>query len=305
MVELSISRLIFLLSLVRRLYIKSKKFKMEKFISVIIPTYNRKYRLKNAIESVLAQTYPHFELIVVDDGSEDNTAEMVTGFDAGIVYIKQANRGPAAARNRGILAAQHNLIAFLDSDDRFAPDKLQVQAAAMQASSFLVSHTQEIWYRRGRILNQKTRHRKNSGNIFRQSLDLCAVGMSTVMLHRRIFDKFGLFDEEFPCCEDYDLWLRVSADQEFLLIDKPLTLKEGGRADQLSSIFRIGMDKYRIKAIVKILESGRLTKAQRRLAIQELENKCLIYGTGCIKHQRAAEGEYYLGLPRLFSDMKA
>jgi len=270
---------------------------MEKFISVIIPTYNREHRLKKAIDSLLAQTYPYFELIVVDDGSEDNTSELVANYDAEIVYIRQANKGPAAARNRGIQAASYNMIAFLDSDDWFAADKLQVQIAAMlRKPSYLVSHTEEIWYRHGRVLNQKKRHKKKSGNIFRQSLELCAVGMSTVMMHREIFERYGFFDEEFPCCEDYDLWLRVSAEQEFLLIDKPLTLKDGGREDQLSSIYRMGMDKYRIKAIMKLLESGRMTEDQRQFAERELERKCMIYGNGCIKHGKTAEGEYYLGL---------
>ena len=274
---------------------------MEKFISVIIPTYNREHRLKNAIDSLLAQTYPYFELIVVDDGSEDNTSELVASYDEEIVYIRQANKGPAAARNRGIQAARYNMIAFLDSDDRFAADKLQAQITAMQEKpSYLVSHTEEIWYRHGRILNQKKRHKKRSGYIFRQSLELCAVGMSTVMMHREVFERYGFFDEEFPCCEDYDLWLRVSAEQEFLLIDKPLTLKDGGRVDQLSSIYRMGMDKYRIKAIMKLLESGRMTEDQRQLAERELERKCMIYGKGCIKHGKTAEGEYYLGLLHMF-----
>jgi hypothetical protein len=192
------------------------------------------------------------------------------------------------------------MLAFLDSDDCFAADKLHMQIAAMQEeTSCLVSHTQETWYRHGRILNQKERHKKNNGNIFRQSLELCAVGMSTVMMHREIFDRYGLFDEEFPCCEDYDLWLRVSAEQEFLLIDRPLTLKDGGRADQLSSIYRMGMDRFRIKAIMKILESGSITEEQRQLAVRELKRKCMIYGNGCIKHGRIAEGEYYLGLPHM------
>ena len=271
---------------------------MEKFISVIIPTYNRKRLLKKAIDSVLAQTYPYFELIVVDDGSEDNTSELVANCSADIVYIKQANKGPAAARNRGIQAARHNLVAFLDSDDWFAADKLQVQIAAMQENpAYLVSHTQETWYRHGKHLNQKKKHMKNSGDIFRQSLEICAVGMSTVMMHREIFDRYGLFDEEFPCCEDYELWLRVSAEQKFLLVDKPLTQKDGGRDDQLSSIYRMGMDKFRIKAIMKILESSSLTEKQKHLALHELERKCMIYGNGCIKHGRDAEGAYYLRLP--------
>jgi len=271
---------------------------MEKFISVIIPTYDRELSLKKAIDSVLKQTYRHFELIVVDDGSEDNTADLVAKYSSGIVYVRQENKGPAAARNRGIRAARYDLLAFLDSDDWFAENKLEAQARAMHENpAYLISHTQEIWYRNGRILNQKIKHKKNSGDIFNQSLKLCAVGMSTVMMRKDIFERYGFFDEDYPCCEDYEFWLRVSAEQKFLLIDQPLTLKDGGRDDQVSSIYRAGMDKFRIQAIMKMLASGSLTEKQKKSSLEELQRKCRIYGTGCIKHGRAEEGSYYLNLP--------
>ncbi len=280
------------------LYIESAIFKMKKAVSIIIPTYNRAYCLQKAMESVLVQTYPHFELIVVDDGSEDNTASLVTDCSPDIVYLRQENKGPAAARNRGVQAARHEFIAFLDSDDWFAANKLEVQIRAMQEKpAYLISHTQEKWYRKGRILNQKTRHEKKSGDIFSQSLELCAVGMSTVLLRREIFARYGLFDEELPCCEDYEFWLRVSAEQKFLLVDQPLTLKDGGRDDQVSAVYRVGMDKFRIQAIMKLLAAGILTAEQRKAAMRELQRKCMIYGTGCIKHDRVAEGRYYLNLP--------
>ena len=271
---------------------------MEKFISVIIPTYNRAQRLKKAIDSVLAQSHRNFELIVVDDGSDDNTAELIDKYNADIVYIRQENRVPAAARNRGIEKARHNLLAFLDSDDWFAENKLETQIEAMdQNPSYLISHTDEIWYRNGQLLNQKLKHKKNSGDIFGQSLELCAVGMSTIMICKEIFERYGLFDEEYPCCEDYEFWLRISAEEKFLLVEEPLTLKDGGRDDQLSTIYRTGMDKFRIQAIMKILASGRLTGGQTGVARRELERKCRIYGTGCIKHGRKEEGQYYLNLP--------
>jgi glycosyltransferase involved in cell wall biosynthesis len=271
---------------------------MEKSVSIIIPTYNRRNYLQKAVDSVLAQAYPCFELIIVDDGSEDNTSELFENCDSAIIYIKQENKGPAAARNRGIQAAQHELIAFLDSDDRFSENKLERQVRAMQEEpTYLISHTQETWYRNGRILNQKKKHNKNNGDIFKQSLQLCAVGMSTVLMYREIFERYGLFDENYPCCEDYEFWLRVSAEQKFLLVDEPLTLKDGGRNDQISTVYRVGMDKYRIQAIMKILTSGGLTRKQKEAAMAELERKCKIYGTGCIKHGRTEEGNYYLTLP--------
>jgi len=275
----------------------------EKSVSVIISAFNRRSFLRKAIDSVLAQTYKNLELIVVDDGSSDRTDELVAGYGRDIVYIRQEERrGPAAARNIGIRAAGFDLLAFLDSDDCFAERKLEIQVAAMRENpACLISHTDEIWYRRGEILNQKNKHGRAGGDIFCKSLRLCAVGMSTAMVRRRLFEEVGLFDEDFPCCEDYDFWLRVSIRHHFLLIDQPLTSKDGGREDQLSVQYRVGMDKFRIRAIRKYLLSGSLTPAQWQLAHLELARKCRIYGNGCLKHGRAAEGRYYLALPHRIS----
>lgn len=270
---------------------------MQELVSVIIPTYNRSKMLEKAVDSVLSQTWRDFELIVVDDGSTDDTAKMIAGKNKEIVYLYQENCGAAAARNAGILAAKGNLLAFLDSDDFFDKKKLASQVAAMQAHpSYLVSHTQELWYRRGKFLNQKKKHRKDEGYIFARCLELCAVGMSTIMARRELFDKVGSFDETLPCCEDYDLWLRVSVTYPFLLVDAPLTIKAGGRADQLSVQYRVGMDKFRIQSITKLLESGILNTAQTASAVSELVKKCRIYGNGCLKHGRIEEGNKFINL---------
>ena len=125
---------------------------------------------------------------------------------------------------------------------------------------------------------------------------MCVVGMSTVMVRKEIFSETGLFNEDFQCCEDYDFWLRASVRQSFMLVDRPLTLKDGGRPDQVSFRHRVGMDKYRIKAIANLLESEELSESQYALAVSELKNKCLIYGSGCIKHGKEEEGRAYLEL---------
>jgi len=266
-------------------------------VSVVIPTYNRAKLLARSIDSVLSQTYQDVELIVVDDGSTDNTAEVVRGYGGVLVYIYQENKGPAAARNVGIRAARSGLIAFLDSDDWFLKPKLERQLAAMAANpEYMVSHTQEKWLRRGRHLNQKKRHRKGHGDLFSRCLELCAVGMSTIMLRRKLFERVGMFDESLPCCEDYDFWLRVGAHYQFLLVDQPLTVKEGGRDDQLSVQYRQGMDKFRIRAIRSLIAAGGLTQEQERLAYEELARKCRIYGHGCLKHGRRDEGLAYMEL---------
>lgn len=266
-------------------------------VSVIIPTHNRAGFLAQAIDSVLAQTYTNFELIVVDDGSTDETPSLLATYGKALVSLRQENRGPAAARNAGIRAARHSLLAFLDSDDQFVKNKLALQVAAMEAQpELLISHTQETWFRNGRHLNQKKRHAKEGGDIFARSLELCVVGMSTVMARRELFDLIGLFDESFPCCEDYELWLRVSCRHPFLLVDEPLTVKHGGRPDQVSVRFATGMDCFRIQALEQLLACAPLTPAQTRLAREELVRKATLYGNGCLKHGHTEEGQRCLAL---------
>ncbi|MFH7319078.1 glycosyltransferase family 2 protein [Desulfurivibrio sp. D14AmB] len=276
-------------------------------VSVIIPTHNRADWLKRAIASVVEQDYRPLELLVVDDGSSDHTRQVVRDWAGELTlsaapalelrYLFQENRGPSAARNLGVRQASHNLLAFLDCDDRFLPGKLAIQAAAMAANSRLpLSHTEEVWRRRGEHLNPKKRHRKEGGDLFARSLELCVIGMSTVMLRRRLLEEVGGFDEELPCCEDYELWLRVTARFPVLFVDLPLTEKHGGRSDQLSVRYRLGMDRFRIKALRKLLAEAKLTAAQVELARRELVRKSLIYGRGCLKHGRPGEGEHYLAL---------
>ncbi len=272
---------------------------MHQYVSIIIPTYNRREFLRKALDSVLRQTYPYFEIIVVDDGSNDGTADMLTSYGSSIKYLHQNNQGPAAARNTGVKASRYDLVAFLDSDDCFTESKLEIHVAAMEDQpEYLISHTDEIWYRRGTLLNQKKKHKRPDGQIFANCLPLCAVGMSTTMVRKSLFDKVGLFDEELPCCEDYDLWLRASIHLPFLLINQPLTIKDGGRPDQVSFIHRVGMDRFRIRSIQKVLSSGQLDSTQTKLANEELVRKCRIYGNGCLKHGRTDEGQYYLDLAR-------
>lgn len=269
-------------------------------LSIIIPTFNRGELLKRAVQSVVRQSLPCDEIIVVDDGSTDNTRDIIATFKSEGVplhYHYQENKGPAAARNLGIKKSVGEYIGFLDSDDHFHRKKLERQFAELcRNKEYLISHTYEKWYRRGVHLNQKKIHIPRHGMIFDHCLQLCAVGMSTVLMKRKLFDYVGLFDEFFRCCEDYDFWLRVSCKYPFLLIPERLTIKEGGREDQLSCQYRVGMDRLRVRAIENLLREQVLSESQRKLAILELIKKAQIYGAGCKKHNNSKEADHYFYL---------
>ncbi len=267
-------------------------------ISVIIPTYNRGWILKEAIDSVLAQTFKDYELIVVDDGSDDNTAQILAGYGEKIRMIRQPNRGVSAARNQGIISSSGRFIALLDSDDLWLPEKLDRQISFFRKNpDAMICQTQEIWIRNGRRVNPRKHHQKLSGMIFQSSLNLCLVSPSAVMLRRDLLDVVGFFDESLPACEDYDLWLRVSLKYPVYLIDEALIIKRGGHDDQLSR--NSMLDKYRIKSIKKILDQEILTDDQRKAALLKLKEKCIIYATGCRKRGRCREADQYQALAGL------
>ncbi|MCG6919295.1 MAG: glycosyltransferase family 2 protein [Deltaproteobacteria bacterium] len=268
-------------------------------VSVIITTYNRAAMVAEAVESVLAQEMTDFELIVIDDGSTDETEEKLSVYVSRLRYYQQENAGVSAARNRGLEIASAPLVAFLDSDDLWLPAKLQVQHKYMKENPEIqICQTEEIWWRNGRRVNPKRHHRKPSGDIFRRSLDLCLVSPSAVMVRVSLLEKVGYFDEELPAAEDYDLWLRVSAEYPVVLLPSPLVIKRGGHADQLSA--RSGIDRYRIKALEKLLQSGRLSTGQYKDTWKVLQRKCQIYGEGCWKRGKIEEGERYLCLPEIY-----
>ncbi len=262
------------------------------YISVIIPTYNRSWILKEAIDSVLAQNISDFEIIVVDDGSTDDTAALLTNYENKIIIIRQENRGVSAARNAGIAMAKGKYLAFLDSDDVWLTDKLSCQIAFFHLhSEAVICQTDELWIRNGVRVNPKNRHKKPSGMIFEPSLQLCLVSPSAVMIRKSLFDEIGLFNEAFPACEDYDLWLRISLKYPVYLIERRMVVKRGGHADQLSRNTKL--DKYRIQSIVNILDSQQLTPRYYQAAVDVLKEKCRIYAYGCIKRGRMGEALLY------------
>jgi glycosyltransferase involved in cell wall biosynthesis len=268
-------------------------------VSVVIPTYNRRDLVREAIASVIAQSYADCELIVVDDGSGDGTAEVVQQFP-GVRYVYQPNRGVSAARNAGVALARGELLAFLDSDDLWQPRKLEHQVAFFeQRPEAQVCQTDEIWTRNGVRVNPHNKHRKAGGDIFARSLELCLVSPSAVMMRRALFEKLGGFDETLPACEDYDLWLRITVRLPVHFIMLPLVVKRGGHPDQLSHRFW-GMDRFRVRALGKLLESGMLSEGQRRLTVAILRKKCAILAHGARK--RGHDDAPYLALAAAYNN---
>lgn len=255
-------------------------------ISAIIPTHNRANWLVGAIESVLRQSHPVAELIVVDDGSTDNTKEVVQKY-ANVRYIYQSQRGPSAARNAGARMASGDWLAFLDSDDRWMQEKIAHQIAFLQAHSDMHAvYTDEIWIRNGRRVNQGKRHRKAGGWIFEMCIPLCIISPSSILLSRKLWQQSGGFDESLPACEDYDLWLRIAAKHPIGFIEMPLIEKNGGHSDQLSQQW--GLDRYRVAALEKIL-SDELPPKWRLLAIKQVLHQCKVLMLGFEKREKQDE----------------
>jgi len=261
--------------------------------SVVIPTYNRAHTLRRALDSVLGQRLPALEIIIVDDGSQDGTAELMRQRYPRVRYLHQSNGGVSGARNRGIAAAKGDWIALLDSDDAWLPTKLAAQYAVLREHpNARLCHTAEIWIRRGRRVNQMDKHAKSGGYIFRACLPRCVISPSASILHRSLIEEVGNFDESMPACEDYDLWLRICATEPVAFVATPQIEKYGGHEDQLSR-HNWGMDRFRIQALEKIIDAGRLDAGDQAAACETLVRKAQILSAGARKRGNAERAAYF------------
>lgn len=254
-------------------------------ISVIVPVHNRVDLVARALDSIYQQTLLPHEVIVIDDGSDDGTGPLIQQRYPSVIYRYQAKHGVSHARNRGIGLATGNWIALLDSDDQWQRDKLQKQVSALKKNQqTIICHSDEIWIRRGKRVNPMKKHRKQGGELFYQCLELCAISPSAVMINRDYLLSIGLFDEDLPVCEDYDLWLRICSTNPVLYVDEQLVIKYGGHADQLSTQYW-GMDRYRIVALEKLLSTQVLTSQQKQSTIHTILAKCRILCAGALKRK--------------------
>ncbi len=262
-------------------------------VSVIIPSYNRMQVLRRALDSVIAQTFHPLEIIVVDDGSTDDTQSLIEQFYPRVNYLYQPNQGVSKARNKGVGHSRYDWLAFLDSDDEWLPLKIEKQMTALrQQPEHRFCHTDEIWIRDGKRVNPMSKHAKSGGFIFEDCLPLCSISPSSALIRRDLFEQTGGFDEQLPACEDYDLWLRICVANPVLFLNQPLLRKYGGHADQLSRK-HWGMDRFRVKALEKILHSGTLNARQKAAVVNALLRKCEILANGARKRGQGERAAHY------------
>ena len=205
-------------------------------VSVIIPTYNRSNMVKRAIQSVLDQTYNNYEIIVVDDGSDDNTSFVINMFETEkLKYIKLPhNKGGAFDRNIGIENAHGKYIAFLDSDDEWLPSKIEKQIRFIENCMPSIGAVYCLNYKKKDVLN-KSKSKAYRGNIYCSLLrGWCPSTTSSFLLRSEVFNNSGKFDEKLPSFQDYDLWIRIARHWEFEVVREYLVINHQHRGSRVS-----------------------------------------------------------------------
>lgn len=199
-------------------------------VSIVLPTYNRAGKIGNAIESVLRSTYPHFELLIIDDGSVDETETVVSSYqDKRIKYYKMSqNGGQSKARNYGMQISQYDYIAFEDSDDLWRPEKLELQMQAILSADADVGFAYhklryDLGGGRSFILpDEKVATEKKNGGIYAQLLWDNLVGMPTLLVKKECIKAVGYLDESLQSLEDYDFALRLAQRYKAIFLDEIL-----------------------------------------------------------------------------------
>jgi glycosyltransferase involved in cell wall biosynthesis len=266
-------------------------------VTVIIPTFDRAAVLPRAVDSALAQRGADFEVLIADDGSADDTDRVLERY-AGhprVRVLRLEHGGVCKARNAAAAACGSPLIAFLDSDDEWLPGKLEAQLRLMDETGLEISQTGEIWIRNGVRVNPPAHYVKRGGDLFALSLKYCMITPSSVVMTRDLFERSGGFNPEFPACEDYEMWLRITHTHRVGLIPKPMMVRYGGHADQLSTRYP-AQDRFRIRGISLLLDGGALAPAHRALALEALGEKLRIYRAGCEKRGRTEEVAWCEGI---------
>jgi GT2 family glycosyltransferase/nucleoside phosphorylase len=224
-------------------------------VTVVMPVFNRQQTIRRAIDSILSQSHPPEEIIVVNDASTDETQEILKSCGDGLTCLSlPENSGPSKARNEGVKHAKTEWIAFLDSDDSWEKDKLKNQITYLLRYPFYqILQPEEMWIRNGKRVNPCKHHKKPEGWIWEQSLERCLVSPSGVLVKKSLLERYGLFDENLPVCEDYDLCLKISRNHPVGLEPSFSVIKYGGHEDQLSRKYP-AMDMFRVRSLMNLLK---------------------------------------------------
>lgn len=273
-------------------------------VDVVIPAFERPDLLGEAITSVLAQTHRDLTVTVVDDASPEPLEAQMKITDNRLRFIRQPkNLGPGLARNRGAAAGSAPLLAFLDSDDLWRPDKLEQQMKFIKTEpGYQWLHTDELWLRNGSEVKQKREHRKEGGQFLVRAFGRCLISPSAVMLRRNFFEQSGGFAPHFFLCEDYELWLRLLSAAPVGFVSEPLTIKRAGTWRQLSAAREI--DRYRVLALHRfyreIRNKSTMTDYLEPL-LREAEKKSAILEKGAAKYGHSARARKYQTWLTLFN----
>jgi glycosyltransferase involved in cell wall biosynthesis len=273
-------------------------------VSVIIPAYNRAETITLAIDSALAQTYKNIELIVVDDGSSDNTKETLTRYGGSIKYIHKSNGGCSSARNAGIKTARGEYIAFLDSDDAWYPHKLEKQMSLINSDGGYGLAISEIEF-----VNNKMEHldfsnirKMLTSNEFalKHLLGLPPVVSSYLLIRKDVFSEVGLFDETLETAEDLEIMLRICSKFKGILADEPL-VKYRKSADSISHKLFTG---NRLRALEKLGQYAPGAASTLSFLIQKAKSKIhLAYAEDLLwnKYIKEAQKQLLMSLRDYFS----
>lgn len=260
-------------------------------VAVVVPTYNRRELTRRAVQSAVQQTRPADEIVLVDDGSADGTAEAIAEEFPQVQVERREHRGVSAARNHGVAVSEAEWIAFLDSDDEWDAKKLEVQLDAIAGSGYRIGHCDERWVRDGRRVNPRDKHQKRGGFIYRHCLPLCCISPSAVILERSLFDEVLGFDESLPACEDYDLWLKICFQYPVQFIARQLVTKYGGHDDQLSRSVE-ALDRYRVRALENAYRIPAMRARDKVATLEALLEKLEILIHGADKRDRKRAADY-------------
>ena len=264
--------------------------------SAVVTSCRRPAALDRALASVVSQSLPAKEILVIEDGQDgqdERIKSLVKNQYPQVRLISNYGSGISAARNTAIKTANEDWLAFLDDDDQWMETKVEEQMQAISQSNLRLCHTNELWLRNGKRINQHKRHTKSGGAIYLRCLELCCISPSSVLIEKSIFTDYGLFDEDLPVCEDYDMWLRICAYEEVSYINQPLVVKHGGHEDQLSHRYW-GMDRFRVQALMKMLQHSQLRPAYRAATLQSIKKRLNILQQGAARRGKGQEAKSYL-----------